>query len=109
MVADRMQIRIEKVENNATIRLAGVLDFSAIADFQDAMLPLLEEGHDRVTLDLRQVSYLDSAGLNELLCVNRRMSQAERDWVIVVTTERPRRTTHMKQLLDYLPIKEADR
>jgi anti-sigma B factor antagonist len=108
VLADQMQIRIEKNDDSTTIRLGGTLDYGVIHEFQELLTPLLEECRPHIVLDLTQLTYLDSAGLNELLCLNRRIAKAQGEWVILVTSERPRRTTHMKQLLAYLPIKELD-
>jgi anti-anti-sigma factor len=103
-----MQIKIETDGSGATLRLVGTLDYETIHEFREAMLPLLEERHSRITLDLRHVSYLDSAGLNELLCFNRQIIKAQKEWVILVTSDCPHRTLNMKQLLAYLPVREVN-
>jgi anti-sigma B factor antagonist len=105
---DPMQIKIETDESGATLRLAGTLDYGTILEFREAMLPLLEESYPRITLDMRRVSYLDSAGLNELLCFNRQILKDGKEWVILVTSDYPHRTMHMRQLLAYLPVREVN-
>ena len=47
----------------------GTLDISTSKPAQDKLLSLIEQGYDRLALDLSQLEYVSSAGLRVLLTV----------------------------------------
>lgn len=59
---------VEKNQDSVTIRPGGCkLDFSNCDEFEELLQNLLNEGFDRVLLDMRYVAFLDSCMLGILV------------------------------------------
>ena len=83
-----MLLRIDtNVEGDTlTIRLSGEFDMGSIGDFR-AALEGAPEPWQRATVDLRDVVFMDSSGLQELVRLNNRAH--ERGFELVLTTPSP--------------------
>lgn len=58
----------KKDESGVTVaRVAGYIDTSEITAFSSSLLQLIQEGGDKILLDLSGVNYLGSAGLRLLM------------------------------------------
>ena len=53
--------------NRVIIRLAGELDLAQAAEVQSTLGELIDAGFDRLVVDLRDVSFMDSTGLRTLM------------------------------------------
>jgi len=63
-----LELKLESGEAQALLHVSGRLTAGdAQMLLRETLDPVLEQGFERVVLDLAQVSYLDSAGLGELL------------------------------------------
>ncbi len=63
-----LEVKLESGRSEAVLRLSGrITAGDPQMHLRAAVDPLLEQGFERVVLDLARVSYLDSAGLGELL------------------------------------------
>jgi anti-sigma B factor antagonist len=63
-----MKIELEKVDDNAVIKLSGRLDMNTSPDFRKAALTLYTKGQCRaLTIDFANVSYIDTSGLATLV------------------------------------------
>jgi anti-sigma B factor antagonist len=51
------------------VRLVGELDMSTIVLLQQVTVGLIGDGRDEVTVDLRDVAFMDSSGLHALLAL----------------------------------------
>jgi anti-sigma B factor antagonist len=65
------------------ITLQGSLDLARAYDFDDAMRRIERTAPGRVLLDLRALSFLDTAGLSRLVAVRRRCRRTGRRLVLV--------------------------
>jgi anti-sigma B factor antagonist len=65
------------------IKLQGSLDLARAYDFDDAMRRTERTAPGRVLLDLRSLSFLDTAGLSRLVAVRRRCRRTGRRLVLV--------------------------
>jgi anti-sigma B factor antagonist len=57
-----MLLQIERTDSPRGFRLVGELDASNVRELSDALAPELEAGGD-LTLDLRELSFMDSSGI----------------------------------------------
>jgi anti-anti-sigma factor len=55
------------VERSGRVRPRGELDLATVGTVQNALERLHEDGVDRIVLDLRDVSFMDSTGIRLLL------------------------------------------
>lgn len=53
----------------------GEIDHANMADFARALEPLVEDGAQRLIVDLRDVTYIDSGGLSVIYSVLRRLPE----------------------------------
>ena len=81
-----MLLDVEVDEGARSARLRGELDLSTTKMFANVIEPLIAAGGD-VVLDMRDVTFVDSTGLRELLSLAEALGPSCR-----VTLKRPRRT-----------------
>ena len=62
-------------DNNMTLRIIGDLRIPDVAELREDILPCLAS-HEHVSMDLRDVGEVDTAGLQLLLCVSRSTTSA---------------------------------
>jgi anti-sigma B factor antagonist len=63
-----MKIEVEKVVEDAVIKLSGKIDMNTSPDLRKAALALYTTGqHKNVTIDFANISYIDTSGLATLL------------------------------------------
>lgn len=78
-----MKTDIVRSGDQVTLRLAGTFDMHAHVSFRQAYRKLFEEGGcKRITLDMRQVDYIDSSGLGMLLLLQGEIKDAPPEIVI---------------------------
>lgn len=66
----------------AKITVKGRFTFQDHAKFHEVIAQVMGEGATKVTIDLSQVEFIDSAGLGMLLLVRDEMRSASRDLVL---------------------------
>ena len=59
----------------ATVAITGQLDLATIAAFEERVDQLLAAGTDRLVVDLRELGFCDSVGLNGLVRAKNRCEQ----------------------------------
>jgi anti-anti-sigma factor len=63
-----MEIKVEKIDDDAVIKLSGRLDMNTSPDLRKTALTLCAKGGCKnLTVDFAQVSFIDTAGLATLL------------------------------------------
>lgn len=72
-----MKVTTEAKERNITIQIEGSLDTVTASDFHNETSSLPIEEAERVTLDLSKLHYISSAGLRELLILQKRFPQGK--------------------------------
>lgn len=69
-----MEYQIQREGDVAVLELHGVLDVASAPTFQTALQSILDEGGNRVAVDMADVSFMDSSGLGVLIAAYRRLS-----------------------------------
>jgi anti-sigma B factor antagonist len=89
------------------VELSGELDISTAAAVESRLLEL-EDGNarERLILDLRGVSFLDSSGLSLLVNVDRRLRNDGRRLTVVSGTGAPHRILEVSGLASRIEIVE---
>ncbi len=67
-------------DGTAIVAVAGEIDLSRSGEFQQALLGVLDEGPDRIVVDLADVPYMDSSGVASLVKL---LSRARREEVVL--------------------------
>jgi anti-anti-sigma factor len=90
-----MQTNTSIKDGQALITLSGRFDFNAHRDFRSAYEPLMENAQaNSITIDLRNVDYLDSSALGMLLMLRDKSATAKKE----LTLANPQ--AGVKQVLD---------
>jgi len=69
-----MDYQIQREQDVVILELRGVLDVASAPTFQTALRSILDEGGNRVAVDMAGVSFMDSSGLGVLIAAYRRLS-----------------------------------
>jgi anti-anti-sigma factor len=106
-----MEIRLSETTEQISIGVHGDLDLSSVTAFRTAVNKALAEREGRgLTIDLRETDYIDSAGLEQLLVANRKLSvDGERLLVLVQPGRQPQTVlsvTGFNAIMDVEPALE---
>jgi anti-anti-sigma factor len=75
-----MQTNTSIKDGQAVVLLSGRFDFNAHRDFRSAYEPLMDNAEARtITIDLRNVEYMDSSALGMLLMLRDKTATAKKD------------------------------
>ncbi len=106
MLDDCLRVQIEQEGDEQVLTLSGDLDYGASMRIRQTFNALLAERPARLVVDVRNLEYLDSSGLNDLLYCYRNARNAGCAFTVRVEKDRPRRTSHLRQILAFLPVEE---
>ncbi len=67
MRTGKLEIRDAAHDHTHTLVLLGELDLRTATDLEAAIVPLCEAGAKEIVLDLRQLGFLDSAGVRAIV------------------------------------------
>ena len=105
---------LETIERDGTlhVELSGELDISTAGEVEARLLQLEDDGvPERLIIDLREVSFLDSTGLSLLINADRRAREAGRHLTVVSGVGAPRRilvTSGLQGLIDIVEDLDQD-
>ena len=76
-MAEQDPFRVESVRNerHAVVLIAGDLDAATAPRLHDELTQLEVDGVDRIVLDLRRMTFVDSYGLGVIVNAKKRLSQ----------------------------------
>lgn len=69
MLADKLSLRTENRTDRTVVYVAGELDLEVASQMRAALEPLLDLADRRLTLNLRDLTYMDSTGIGILISV----------------------------------------
>jgi anti-sigma B factor antagonist len=70
-----LRIRVKKSNGIPVIELGGEVDAYTCARFREAMIEVIEGGHSKLVVSMRNVEYIDSSGLGTLVGGLKRASE----------------------------------
>ena len=74
-----MQIDTTRMRGVCVVLLDGKLDSNASADFEAHLQTLLDDGAERIIIDLAKVDFVTSSGLRVLLATAKRIKHLDGD------------------------------
>ena len=80
---EEFSLTIVPNREEVVVALRGEIDLDCAAVIEGEVRELIDRGFDRVVLDLREVSFLDSTGLHTLLSLRERAQRAGGHLVLV--------------------------
>jgi anti-sigma B factor antagonist len=101
-----LQLAVERQEGVAVIRAAGELDVATTADLRAVVAEHMSR-HHAIVIDLRELDFIDSAGISCLVAAHRRAGD-ESAHVGVVPGEAVDRVLELTGLEGELTLLESD-
>lgn len=86
------------------VRLSGEIDLDTGALVRDALLSTISAGSHRLVLDMTEVTFIDSSGLNVLVSTYRRLQLVDGDIRLVISSTRVLDTFQMTGLDRFFAI-----
>jgi len=99
----------EKSEFIRLCILDDVIDFNNISDFKVLLDTKVKNREEAVVLDLSEVSYIGSVGLGMISLTAVALKEADRNLVIVCSTDEVRRLFKISGLMRVLTVVESER
>jgi anti-anti-sigma factor len=101
-------VRVEpKDAQSAQVTVSGAMDAHTFEPFFKAVSKLIEAGTLRIVLDLREMSYITSVGINYLVNLRLLRKKAGGEVVLVKPQPQVQNVLQMIGLLPVLPIAET--
>jgi anti-anti-sigma factor len=76
----RLELRDVVCADRHTLVLSGEVDIASVAALDAALTRICTERTDAVVLDLRRVSFMDSAGIHAILCADQLCRELDACW-----------------------------
>jgi anti-anti-sigma factor len=91
-----------------TLMLAGELDYASAPTLERTVRRLCERGAERLVLDLSELEFIDSAGLNAILRARALCDEHLCGLEITALPHRVSRIFELTRLLDRLPFRRSE-
>ena len=83
-----MLLTVRQDEHHTVITVGGEIDLSTSGQLDAAVVDALTQEATHLTLDLAQVTFLDSSGLGVIVKALKRAKEAETDFDVVAANDR---------------------
>jgi anti-sigma B factor antagonist len=87
-----------------TLRLSGELDIASASGLNETLMKLLADGAQAITLDLRNLEFMDSTGLYAILSATELCQKNEYEFSLIQGPASIRRLFEVTGLIDSLPF-----
>ena len=94
----------DKPKEETVIYVAGELDFHTAPDLRKEILALLNDGVNRLVLDVGQLDFIDSSGLSVIIAGFKRYKESGGELILRSLTERTRRVLEVSGLNKVLVV-----
>jgi len=92
------------VDDSSVVRVEGEIDVSTISPLRDELNGLVADGYTNISVDLRNVDFLDSTALGLLVGVHKRCSEAGGHLRLVIDSPRILKLFEITGLTDLIEI-----
>ena len=79
----QFQVNAERIGASALITVEGELDIATLPEFERTLTRMRSQGLERMVIDLRELSFLDSMSIELLLRLNGDLAAVGADLVVV--------------------------
>ena len=79
----QFEVEAERVGTNALVTVRGELDIATLPEFERAVTRMRSQGLERLVIDLRELSFLDSMSIELMLRLHGDLPSTGADLVIV--------------------------
>ncbi|TXC81875.1 anti-sigma factor antagonist [Metabacillus litoralis] len=99
-----MKIDINKEDDKTVVLVAGEIDAYTAPKLREALLPLAEEENPQISVNLKNVSYMDSTGLGVFVGLLKNVRKNNGNLHLVELTDRLERLFSITGLSDIIDI-----
>lgn len=96
-------ISLMRDDRCTVVRVQGDIDVVSRARFEETLFEVVDSG-EPVVVDMREVTFCDSTGLNALVAANRRAGERGRHIALVALPPRVQRVFRITGIDRYIPI-----
>ena len=79
----QFQVKAERIGTSALVTVEGELDIATLPEFERTVTRMRSQGLERMVIDLRELSFLDSMSIELLLRLHGDLTAAGADLVVV--------------------------
>jgi anti-sigma B factor antagonist len=99
-----IKIEINKLGDQSVVSVAGEIDAFTAPKLREAILPLAEESNPNITVNLKNVSYMDSTGLGVFVGMLKVVRNNDGQLALVELSNRLERLFSITGLSDIMDI-----
>ncbi len=103
--SELLEAEIRRVGTHALVILAGEIDLSSVGQLYDELAELAREGICHVSLNVAEVTFIDSTGLSLLVSEHKRMEIMEGELIIFSPSQQMRQLLQITALDSILNIR----
>ena len=104
-----MDIQVESRANRRIVRIRGKIAFEYCPAFQSRLDSVMNEGVQEIVLDFKEVPFIDSSGIGEILRLFKHMREAGGEVVLMNPNQKLRDLFAMYRFGQFMKIcEEAD-
>ncbi|WP_019244119.1 MULTISPECIES: anti-sigma factor antagonist [Bacillus] len=103
-----MVINIEQVESGVKISISGEIDAYTAPELREKLFPLAEQASIKMTIDLTNVSYMDSTGLGVFVGAFKMVRANDGEFQIVGLSQRLKRLFDITGLTEVMQINSVE-
>jgi anti-sigma B factor antagonist len=104
-----LETEIRQVGTHALVILAGEVDLSSVGQIYEELSGLARQGICHVSLNVAEVTYIDSTGLSLLVTEHKRMDSMGGELIVFSPSRQIRRLLEITGLDGYLNIRPVAR
>ena len=106
-----IEFRVEAIEECGAVRVCpiGEIDLATVDQLRARLDEVMARGPERVVLDLRETTFLDSTGVHLIMDAHSRAARTATDFVVISGPSAVRRTFDVAGVTGRLPFVEAPR
>ena len=98
MPTDDLMVQKQTVGDIGIVRAGGIVDLATMRPMREAVRDLLSDGVKHMVLDLRDVLYMDSAGISIIMTAKRGVSDRRGEVFVAAKSGEVSRALHLVQM-----------
>ena len=101
-----MDIQVESLGDRRIVRIKGKVTFEYCPVLQSRLDSILDEGVRQIVIDFKEVPFIDSSGVGEVLRLFKRMRDASGEVVLINPNQKLRDLFSMYRFDQFMKIRE---
>lgn len=109
---DEFKVEVEVLGAQAIVVVAGEIDAATAPLLREQLMALVDTGVERVVVDLREVTFIESVGLGTLVAARKRLAEGDKNLCLVIADDQanvraPFEITRLDDVFPIHPTREA--